>query len=232
MRIKNLWTLLLAAGLCGCQHVSFLDGRLDEGVIEYSLTFPDYDPNGLMGGMLPDRTTLTFNNNKQVAELSAGMGIFKTAMISDNGARAMNYHMSMMSRKIVAHLQNRDLDLFNADRETPTIIHTNDMDTIAGYPCKRAIAIFDRIDQPEIEIWYTEEIEMKDPNWFGPFAEIKGVLMRYELYQHGIRMRLEALTVTPGSVDKAKFKVKEEYQTVPPGVLHQELAEVLGTFNM
>ncbi len=33
---------------------------------------------------------------------------------------------------------------------------------------------------------------MKDPNWFGPFAEVPGVLLRYEMVQYGIRMRLDA----------------------------------------
>ncbi len=231
--MKNSTLLLLSFTtlLAGCGS-SFMDGRMDEGVIEYGLTFPDYDPNGIMSGMLPERTTLTFTDNKQVAELSAGMGIFRTSMVTDNTARAMDYHMSMMSRKIVAHMAPRDLELFNADRQKPTIIYTNDTDTIAGHPCRRAIAIFDEIDHPEIELWYTDRIQMKDPNWFGPFAEIPGVLLRYDLIQHGIRMRLEAISITPGPVDATKFMAKGEYLEVPADVLHQELAEVLGTFSM
>ena len=218
--------------LCGCNGRSFLDLPPSEGVIEYALTFPDYDPDGLMAGMLPERTTLTFSDGKQVAELNAGMGIFKTAMIADNGAKLMDYHMSMMSKKLVSHMQPRDLEIFYADRQRPTILYTNDLDTIAGYPCRRAIAIFDKVDQPEIELWYTDRIKLKDPNWFSPFAEIPGVLLRYELYQHGIRMRLDAISVSPGPVDETKFQVKEEYQQVPPTVLHSELAQVLGTFKM
>jgi GLPGLI family protein len=218
--------------ICGCGSSSFLNNRLEEGVIEYALSFPEYDPNGIMGGMLPERTTLSFNKDMQVAELSAGMGIFRTSMITNNKARAMDYHMSMMSRKIVARMQPRDLELFNTDREKPTIIYTQDTDTIAGYPCRLAIAIFDEIDHPEIELWYTDKIQMKDPNWFGPFSEIPGVLLRYDLIQHGIRMRLDAISITEGPVDPAKFKLKEEYQIVPPTTLHQELAEVLGTFSM
>jgi GLPGLI family protein len=218
--------------ICGCSGGSFLENRPSEGVIEYALSFPDYDPNGLMAGMLPERTTLTFTDGKQVAELNAGMGIFKTAMIADNGAKLMDYHMSMMSKKLVSHMQPRDLEIFNTDRQHPTILFTQDMDTIAGYPCRRAIAIFDKVDQPEIEIWYTDRIKLKDPNWFGPFSEIPGVMLRYELYQHGIRMRLDAISVTSGPVDDTKFKVKEEYQQVPAEVLHSELAQVLGTFKM
>ncbi|MBL7950939.1 MAG: hypothetical protein JNM62_04410 [Flavobacteriales bacterium] len=217
--------------MSGCSS-SLLDRKVAEGVIEYALSFPDYDPNGIMAGMLPERTTVSFADGKQVAELSAGMGIFRTTMVVDGVKKGLDYHLSMMSKKMVAHLQPRDRSLFNQDSGTPTIIYTNDVDTIAGYPCKRAIAIFDRIDQPETDLWYTDKIELQDPNWFGPFAEIPGVLLRYDLVQHGMRMRLDAISVQPREVDPAKFTVKDEFDQVQPEVLHHELAEVLGTFSM
>jgi GLPGLI family protein len=219
---------LLLAG-CG---TDLLHPRLAEGTIEYSLSFPDYDPDGLMAGMLPEKTVLSFTEEKQVAEVSAGMGIFKTTMQVDNTDHSMDYHMSMMGKRLVSHLKNGDIALFNGDYGNPTIIYTADVDTVAGYPCKKAVAIFDRINQQEIELWYTDRIKMQDPNWFGPFAEIPGVLMRYDLVQNGIRMHLDAVQVTPGKVDPAKFAKKADHQDVPAGVLQHEIAEVMGAFSM
>ena len=178
------------------------------------------------------KNTVTFANNMQVAELSAGMGIFRTAMVTDNKAKAMDYHLSLMSKKMVAHMVPRDLLVFNKDSGIPTIIFTNEVDTIAGYPCKRAIAVFSKIDQPEIDLWYTDRIDMQNPNWFGPFADVPGVLLRYDVVQYGMRMRLDAISVQPGKVDPTKFDVKEDHDAVAPDVLHHELAEVLGTFSM
>lgn len=215
----------------GCGS-GLLDDKVHEGVIEYALSFPDYDPNGIMAGMLPERTTLTFCEDKQVAELSAGMGIFRTTMVTDDSKEALDYHLSLMSKKIVAHMLPRDLTLFNPETTPPTILYTGETDTIAGYPCQRAVAIFDRIDEREIELWYTDRIKLHNPNWFGPFAEVPGVLLRYEMIHYGMRMRLDAISVTPGEVDPAKFMVKKEFEPVPASVLHHELAEVLGTFSM
>jgi len=217
--------------LPGCSGV-FLEDKVDEGVIEYALSFPEFDPNGTMSSMLPERTTLTFGGGMQTAELSAGMGIFRTAMVTDNTRRAMDYHMSLMGKRIVAHMLPRDLDHFHADAGRPTILYTNDRDTIAGYPCQRAVAVFDRIDQPEIELWYTDRIGMEQPNWFGPFAEVPGVLLRYEMVHYGLRMRLDAISVKPGKVDPATFQVKPDYEPVPPERMHKEMAEVLDTFSM
>jgi GLPGLI family protein len=224
--------LPLVAMLCNSCNSSLLEQRVAEGVIEYALSFPDYDPNGLMAGMLPERSTLTFKEDKQVAELSAGMGVFRTSMVTNNSDQAMDYHLSLMSKKIVAHMAPSDLELFNPAANKPTILYTNAVDTIAGYPCRKAVAVFDAMDQVECELWYTDKIHIANPNWFGPFAEIPGVLLRYDVVQYGMRMRLTALSVTPSEVDPAKFTPKQEFEQVKPEVLHHELAEVLSTFSM
>jgi hypothetical protein len=231
---RNLQASLLLSTcflLSGCSS-SFLSDRIHEGVIEYALTFPDYDPDGLMAGMLPERTTLTFADDMQLAELSAGMGIFRTQVVVDNEAKALDYHMSMMSKKIMSNLMPRDLEAIHDGTPKPYLVFTPDVDTIAGFPCKRAVAVFDRIDLPEVELWYTEAIAMESPNWYGPFSEVPGVLMRYEMKQYGLRMRLDAISVTTGEVDRSKFEARAGFQKVEPAVLHHEMAEVLGTFTM
>ncbi|MBK6342534.1 MAG: hypothetical protein IPF41_08100 [Flavobacteriales bacterium] len=57
---------------------SLLQSRISEGTIEYALSFPGADPDGLMAGMLPEKTILSFNEDMQAAEVSAGMGLFRT----------------------------------------------------------------------------------------------------------------------------------------------------------
>ncbi|MFZ1685924.1 MAG: hypothetical protein WAU70_00765 [Flavobacteriales bacterium] len=222
-------SVILLANGCGS---GLLQQKLTEGVIEYALSFPDYDPNGLMAGMLPERTTLTFSENQQVAELSAGMGVFHTSMAANNDSKQMDYHLSVLSKKLVSHLAEKDMALFNKEEAAMAIIWTNETDTIAGFPCKKAIAVYDDVDQPEIELWYTDRIEMKDPNWFGPFKQIPGVLLRYSVVQYGMRMHLDATSITPGAVDMTKFDVKTDHESVPPAVLQHELTEVLGTFSI
>ncbi|MEO8068553.1 MAG: hypothetical protein ABI599_12730 [Flavobacteriales bacterium] len=221
--------VILLANSCSS---GLLHKKLTEGVIEYALTFPDYDPEGLMAGMLPEKTTLTFSETQQAAELTAGMGVFRTSMITNNERRQMDYHLSVLSKKLVSHLVEKDMAVFNKEEPAMAILWTNETDTIAGYPCKKAIAIYDGLDQPEIELWYTDRIEMKDPNWFGPYKQIPGVLLRYTVVQYGMRMHLSAISITPGAVDPRKFEVKTDHEPVPAAVLQHELTEVLGTFSI
>jgi hypothetical protein len=224
----GLVSIAFLSNSCGS---GMMKDQVKEGVIEYSLTFPDYDPNGLMAGMLPEKTTLYFNEEQQVADLSAGMGVFRTSMVVNTPLQIMDYHMSVMSKKLVSQLGPRDLVLFNKESAALTILYTDATDTIAGFPCKKAIAVYNGIDQPEVELWYTDAIRMDKPNWYGPYMEIPGVLLRYEMVQYGMRMRLDATSVTPGPVDPSKFLVKPDHDHVTPEVLHHELEEVLSTFQ-
>lgn len=214
----------------GCGH-SLLTGGITEGVIEYKMSFPGMDPNGLMTGMLPEKSELSFADGKQSIDLSAGMGIFRTSMVINNAAREVDYHMSIMGKSLFAKYGPRDLQAIDSTPPPMTVLYTNSMDTIAGYPCKKAYLIYQDMNRPEEEVWYTDAIALEDPNWYSPYKEIPGVLMRYEVVQHHIRVRMEASSVKPGPVDKAKFELRPGHEEVSPAVLDRELDEVLGTFN-
>ena len=203
----------------------------DEGIIEYAMSFPDLDPNGLMADMLPEKATLSFNRDHQAFELNAAMGIFKTSMVVNTPSQVVDYHMSVMGNSLVAEFKPRDLVNLGKARPTLAVVHTLARDTIAGLPCRQAYLLYDDISAPEVEVWYTEDLALETPNWYGPYSEVPGVLMRYELVQHNIRMRLEAASVKMGAVAADKFSTRPDYQQVTPEVLYHQLDEVLGTFS-
>lgn len=215
--------------LAGCGH-GFLSNGIDEGEIEYAMSFPDLDPNGLMSGMLPEKTILSFNKEHQSLDLSAGMGVFRTSMVVNTPKKELDYHMSVMGKNLMATLRPWDLQSLNHTVPGISVIYTNAVDTIAGYPCKQAFVVYESIDRPEEEVWYTTAIPMEDPNWYGPFGEIPGVLMRYNLMQNNIRVHMEATRVRACAVDPLKFKDRPDHQQVSPKELYTQLDEVLGTF--
>lgn len=219
---------LLFAG--GCDR-SFLPGGITEGVIEYSMSFPDMDPNGMMAGMLPEKSELSFSEGRQSMDLSAGMGIFRTSMVINTPAKEVDYHMSVMGKKLFAKYHPKDLLAIDNVPEPVSVLYTNSTDTIAGYPCKKAYLVYEDMERPEETVWYTNSISMAEPNWYSPYKDIPGVLMRYEIMQHHIRIRLEATSVKAGKVDKAKFELRPGHEEVSPEVLDHEMEEVLGTFS-
>ncbi|HRO39089.1 MAG TPA: hypothetical protein PLY76_05470 [Flavobacteriales bacterium] len=216
-------------GLHSCSHTLLTGGQ--EGTIKFAMSFPDLDPNGLMTDMLPREAILSFNRDHQSMDLSAGMGIFKTSMVVNTPSKVVEYHMSVMGKSLVAEFTRRDLINLNKAQPPLAVLHTMARDTIAGMPCKQAFLLYEDISMPEVEVWYTEQLEQENPNWYGPYSEIPGVLMRYDVVQHNIRMHMEATTVNFGPVDPGMFLKRPEHQEVSPEVLYQQLDEVLGAFN-
>lgn len=233
----NLNPLPISLGICSlllfgsCQHSS-IEEAITEGVIEYSITFPGYDPNGLMAGMLPDKTTLKFKDGKEVNELSAGMGVFRTLIVANTDEHLVDYHLSVLGKKLVSQISPGQIEQLIAQEGTKNYIYTNDVDTIAGFPCKKAIVIFDEIEHKEIEIFYTDKIKVKEANWYNPFKEIPGVMLRYEVDQYDMRMRFEANSVLAMEVSEDEFVRLSDHESVNPERIQHELKEVLSTFSM
>ncbi len=224
--IASLAVLVLA----GCSR-AMIGGAAQEGTIEFAMAFPELDPNGLMADMLPEKAVLSFNHDHQSMDLSAGMGVFKSSMVINTPAQVVDYHMSVMGKSLVAAFKRRDMVALNKTEAPLAVVYTAARDTIAGLPCKQAYLVYDKLGSPEAEVWYTEELDQENPNWYGPYSEIPGVLMRYEVVQNNIRMRLEATKVTLGPVDPAIFQKRPEHQEVSPEVLYGQLDEVLGAFT-
>lgn len=181
--------------------------------------------------MLPEKATLEFKDDRFVSQVSSGIA-FRTILIGNNSEHKIDQALQLLSKRLYTSMDERDLMVFNSTMPEMTLIYTNETDTVAGYKCKKAIAIFNDISRPEIELYYTENIGLKDPNWHTPFASIPGVLLRYEIEQYNMRMRLEAVSVERALIPEENFKLQEGFEEVTPERMQYELQQILETFDI
>ena len=83
----------------------------------------------------------------------------------------------------------------------------------------------------DLELYYTSDISIKDPNWSLPFTGVEGVLMEYEMKRNGIIMKLTATSVKKTDVEDDVFSVPEEYEDVTIEFMEEELDKLFETFN-
>ncbi len=94
------------------------------------------------------------------------------------------------------------------------LIQTNETKVIAGYTCKKMKVIpLDKKTAP-FDIYYTDELDIKDPNFTTPFYKIPGVLMEYQLEKFGLEIKFTAKSVKQVPVDDKCFHVPHEYRKV------------------
>jgi len=231
---KSIFNALMIVGvlcaLVSCDN-SIFEREISEGIIEYKVSFPYYDQESIMASMLPENAKLEFKGDHFVSEISSGIA-FKTTLIGNNKEHYIDQQLQLLSKKLFTRLKERDIMVINGDLPELTLIHTDETDTIAGFICKKAIAIFDDISKPEIELYYTDRIGLTDPNWHTPFSSIEGVLLKYEVEQYNMRMRLEATSVERTKIPQDKFKVREGFEEVSPERMQFELQQILESFEI
>lgn len=237
LAIKLIWmapilimTLLIAA--CSSITNEVFDSRISEGIIEYDISFPEMDDQSITATLLPETMEYCFKENSFSSQFEAAGGVFKNRILADSEAKKVDHELKVFRKKVKVEMNDSDVLKMLAEYPKMTIIETEDTDTIAGFHCQKALVIFEDIDVPEIEIYYTKDIKMKTPNWCTQYRDIDGVLMAYEIEEFGIRMKLVASSVEHKPLDPSSMQVEEDYTSISRESMDIELAQLVETFEL
>lgn len=208
--------LLLFISSCSSSDEKYIS----EGIIEYDAVV--VDQNSPMASVAPDKMTIKFKDNKSIAELTAGFGLFSTSFIA-NPENLTTIQLVKLFNKKFAHITDS-----NAIKEEKTaspktkITTTKETKIIAGYKCKKAIISFEDKEQPTYSLYYTDEINIKDPNWnVSPYYELKGMLMEYQVKRYGLEMKFTAKSVTKASIEDDLFELPKDYKLISQNEMDQ-----------
>lgn len=215
-------TIAMFVPFTGCSSLH-LGGKIDEGVITYEVTYPYYD--GFMTGMLPDEMQMHFKDNRYTSELSSG-NYFRTSFNSNCNQKTLEHELKFMNSQFVSRLDEEEIPDLVGQFPSFTIIETNESDSVAGFLCKRAIAVFDAPDLPDMNLYYTDEIEIDDFNWCTQFNELDGVLLAYETEQFGLRTRFRAVSVETIKVEEETFSPNPDYEEITGAEMHLKMQDI------
>jgi GLPGLI family protein len=195
----------------GCSHDLF-HSRLSEGTIEYKIVV--LDSANPMAKMAPDKMTVKFKNNISYAEIIAGMGLFETSFINDEPNKKLTQMVRMLNKKWAYVGDTTAINKELSHDIQFDVTETKETKVIAGYTCKKAIGKSKDGKAPDVELYYTEDIKLENPNWATPFKSIEGVLMQYRIAKYGFYMEFTAEKVEPEKIDETLFKLPADYKMI------------------
>jgi hypothetical protein len=197
------------AFVCSCGSD---DGQnITEGIIEYDASV--VDQANPMANLAPSKMTMKFKDNRACAEMSAGMGLFSTTFISDPEARTLTQLVKLLNKKFSLIQNEKDIKKEN-DSYPVEIIPGKETKMIAGFMCKKAhVKVKDEYGT-EFDIFYTNDLGIKDPNFSNPFYMIDGVLMEYQMKKFDLEMRFTAKSVKAEDIDDACFDLPADYKKI------------------
>ncbi len=200
-------------------------GGSHEGVIEYDAA--PIDANNPMASLAPSKMSLKYKDDKTCMEISAGMGLFFTTVISNPETKTLTQTVKLLNKKVFHVFDSQAIEKEVAKMPAITIEQTTETKEIAGYKCKKAIVKFNDNSHPPFSIYYTDAIKIADANWNSPFKQIDGVLMEYQVDKYGMEMKFTAKTVNKIEVDDATFESPKDYKEVS----QKELDEMFQAFD-
>lgn len=193
--------------------------RISEGMIEYKIVV--LDSNNAMAKLAPDKMTVKFKNNISYAQVIAGMGLFETDFINDEPDKKIVQMVRLFNKKYAyiadTAAVNKELNQVPKFEITPT----GETKKIAGYVCKKALVKTKDGSTQLFSIYYTDQIQLEDPNWSTPFKDVPGVLMGYRIKRYGMYLEFTANKVEPVQNDDNIFKLPPEYKLISKEQLDQ-----------
>lgn len=208
-----------------CETISF-GNKINTGTISYEISYPDIPENSYMLDLYPSEMQTMFKNGKYRTDIIAGMGLFKTSIIFDEDEDYLVHSAKMLTKKMASELTYSQVRSFNPDFNNLDIEFLEETKEIAGYECKSALAKSLQDEGWYFKVYYTEKFGVEDPNRHGPFKDIKGVLMEYEILSYDTRMHFIATKVTTDEFEETELALEDDYKMVEPDILKKEIESI------
>lgn len=215
---------ILALQGCGGEERHVTEGR-----VVYSIEYPRNRDNFFLYSILPKEMSLEFKGGRM--ESCIQKANLKNVLVVDCNQRKVSAYFKYGTEAYNVALTPQDVDKLLADQKKYTVVFTDREDTMAGFNVKQAIATAVKDPSDKIEIWYTEEIDVKNSNWYTPFNKIPGFLMAYSIDRYGLRMDYRARRFDKVKVNEDCFRLIKEGETVTWPVYNKTLGDLFQSFE-
>jgi GLPGLI family protein len=201
-------TYLILSFSCG-HHTD--EKFISEGAIEFDAVVVDQD--NPMASMAPSKMTIKFKNNISSAEMSAGMGLFTTSFISNPQTKTLTLLFKLLNKKYASVQTDQEIKKEN-DSYHFEITPTKETKIIAGYNCLKAHVKLKDNSAPDFDIYYTQDLDIQNPNFANPFNMVDGVLMEYQMKKFGLEMKFTAKSVKKDNIEDSSFELPSDYKKI------------------
>ena len=224
--IKFLLIITTTILFFSCNNI--LSGeKIDEGKIVYKIEYLDDESSNPLIALLPKEMTIMFKDDNTVSRINGFFGTFNLTYITDLEEDKSYSILRVLDQKYIYKVNGSEVSAGYNEMGDITIEKTNEKITIAGYECKVAKAICPQISDEPIDLYYTDDIDIKDSNANNPFSEIEGVLLGFQIKLTGINMKFVAKKVVQLEIDNSEFNVPDGYKSITK----EEMEEILIGFQ-
>ncbi len=199
---------------------------ISEGEIHYSIEYTGYS-NSIPKELLPKNLVVSFKDDKILFEIVAPIGNSGIVNLVNPQLNLCDTYISFFGARHMYASKPGELHPGFAAMTGMELRKTNKTAVICGYDCNNAEITFPSDRNKKFQIWYTNEIKVKDSNSSTPFHEINGVLMSFFFFMGRAEMRFEAEAVYKKDVPDKLFERRPKFRPVSKENMENLIADMI-----
>jgi len=222
--------ILLSILLSSLSTCNKQEGVIDEGEIIFNIEYLDSERENPLIALLPSKMVTVFKNNSSYSLIEGFYGTFKIINIVNYKEKEIYSILQILDKKYMYVSSINSKSFGYSAMEVCKISVNNTQKTIAGYNCNKATAVYKNFStktKDTVDLFYTNDIKIIEPNSNNPFSKIKGVLMEFTLNMTNINMKFTANKVNYKKVSNQLFNKPEGFKTVSK----EEIEGIINQFN-
>lgn len=197
---------------------------IDQGEIHYNI---NYVGNfGVPKDYLPRNLVVSFKNDKILFEM-IGFGKSGIMNLANPEKGIFDTYFSLFSKKIYYAAESGELFPGFEAMNDMELKKTSRTKILCGFNCKNAEVTFSKDRNKIYNIWYTNEIKVKEPNTATPFNEIDGVLMGFFFLMGPSELHFEAETVYKKDIPDVTFERRDDFVRVTKKSISEFINQML-----
>ncbi len=225
MKYSTLSLLFFLLVFSSCKHE---EAPKTEGIITYSIDYPESKDNFFLYHVLPKELKASFKDNKM--ELKIKKANLENTIIVDSKNKGIASYYNY-GEVFTTRLSPDEIQLVLASHPKYNITFTNKKDTLLGFNIRQAIAVDPRKPGEKIELWYTDDIAFKNSNWFNGFEKIPGVLLKYSIVQYGLKMEFVAKKFEAVTIPDSVVQLERPGVRIPHKVYDKKIMDLFESFK-
>lgn len=187
--------------------------NINQGEIHYTIEYIS-SVSMMPKEVMPRNLIVSFKDDKILFDISAPFGNSGIFNLSNPEEGYFDTYISLFSFRYFYSAKVGETHPGFEAMDGIEIKKTFKTTSICGFNCKNAEVTFPDDRTKIYEIWYTTEIDVKNPNAATPFSSIDGVLMSFFFKMGPAEMHFVAETVYKKDIPDNTFERREKYMRV------------------
>jgi hypothetical protein len=186
---------------------------IDQGEIHYNI---DYVGNlgPVPKEVLPKNLIVSFKHDKILFEMLSTFGHSGILNLTNPEKGIFDTYFSLFSIKYFYAAEEGEPSPGFDTMKGMIINKTTKTAIICGFNCKNAVVNFPLYSEKVFDIWYTNEIDIVNPNGTSPYNDIDGVLMSFVFIMGPSELHFTAETVYKKDIPETQFERREKFTRV------------------